>query len=61
MALPKDYFTDPVSEFMPLGEWFCRRYLKKQHDPDLFYNRELLSAGFTISLKYLEKEENDTI
>lgn len=62
MSLPKRYFSDPASEFMSLGEWFVRKYLKKNHDPELFYERNLLDAGFQIGLKYLiKKEENDTI
>lgn len=61
MGLPKQYLTDPVSEFMPFGEWFVRKYLGKKHDPDLFYERNMLDAGFIISLKYLERENDDTI
>ena len=61
LEIPRRYFADPASEFMPFGEWFVRNYLKNQHDPDLFYEKNMLNAGFTISLKYLKKEENDNI
>lgn len=56
MGLPKQYLTDPVSEFMPFGEWFVRKYLGKKHDPDLFYERNMLKAGSIIGEKYLEKK-----
>lgn len=60
MSLPKQYFADPVCEFMPFGEWFVRTYLGKKHDPDLFYESNMLKAGSIIGEKYLEKK-NDNI
>lgn len=56
MGLPKQYFADPVSAFMPFGEWFVRTYLGKKYDPDLFYERNMLKAGSIIGEKYLEKK-----
>jgi len=57
MGLPKQYLTDPVSEFMPFGEWFVRNYLGKKHDPELFYERNMMKAGSIIGEKYLEKND----
>lgn len=53
--LPKEYFADPVSEFMGIGEWICRRILTGVQDETLFYEHRMMEVGKILKEKYVKK------
>lgn len=52
MDLPKNYFADPASEFLPFGKWFIFNFLsRKEHDSELYNEPKMLEAGKIIEKK----------
>lgn len=58
--LPAQYYADPASEFMKMGEWVCKRVLTGIEDPELYEEYRLIQVGRIIAEKYVKKDKNGT-